>query len=53
MRGKYVYPGRDCRCAESVCNPGETIDARKTGVPPDETIYCVYWIMIVYDWIKC
>ena len=40
MRGKCVYPGRDYKCAEDGCSP-------------DETIYCVYWIMIVYEWLKC
>ena len=60
-----VSPGRDTGCAESMSTPGETVDVRKVCVPrrdyrcaedgcsPDETIYCVYWIMIVYDWLKC
>ena len=34
MHGKCVYPGRDYRCAEDECSP-------------EETIYCVYWIIIV------
>ena len=28
-----VSPGRDTGCTESVCTPGETIEARKTGFP--------------------
>ena len=41
MRGKCVFPGRDCSSAEDGCSP-------------DEMNYCVYYlIIIIYDQLKC
>ena len=41
-----VFPGRDTRCVESGCSPGETGCAQKTGVPRTK-VMIVYWTIIV------